>query len=133
MSGKSSFGDFLTGVIIGGAVGYVFALLNAPRPGDETRQMWTDRSRELRERAMDTVQTTVDKTGKLVNEGRDRLGTRVEDTRNRMQERVSDLKGRSDSTLTNVRSQVSDSLHKVADQVDPNETPDIGMPSGPEI
>src|SRR5512147_2550121 len=73
----SSFGDFLTGMLVGGAVGYVIALLNAPRPGDETRQMLTERGMELRDRAMETVQTTMDKTGKLVADSRQRLGTQV--------------------------------------------------------
>src|SRR5512146_1569211 len=110
----SSFGDFLTGIIVGGAIGYVVALLNAPRPGEETRQMWTDRGRELRDRAMDTVQTTVDKTGKIVADSRERLGTTVESTRNRVQERVSDLKERGGSTLEDVRGQVSGGLRKAA-------------------
>ncbi len=134
MSGRSSFGDFVTGLLVGGAIGYVIALLNAPRTGEETRQMWTDRSRELRDRAMDTVQSTVDKTGKLVSDSRERLGTTVESTRNRVQERVSDLKERGGSTLGDVRGQVSDSLRKAADQVDPGETTQGPMDSsGTEI
>lgn len=121
MSGSGSkFGDFLTGILVGAAVGYVIAMLNAPRPGDETRQMLTEKSRELRDKAMDTVQTTVDKTGKIVADSRDQLNTRLDDTKNRVQERVSDLKDRGDTVLTDVRSQMSDNLHKVADQVDPN-------------
>ncbi len=135
----SKFGDFVTGILLGAAVGYVIALLNAPRPGDETRQMLTDRSRELRDKAMDTVQTTMDKTGKIVSENRDKLGSTVGSTMNRMQDRISDLKDRSGEVLTNVRSQVSGNLHQVADQVDPNQ-PDqpantntgTGM-TGPEI
>ncbi len=127
----SSFGDFLTGIIVGGAIGYLVALLNAPRPGDETRQMWTQKGIELRDKAMDTVQTTVDKTGKIVADSRDRLGSTVETTRNRMQERVSDLKERGGTVMTGARAQVSDTLHRAADQVDPNQT---SRPSeGPEI
>ncbi len=39
MSGRrSGFGDFFTGILVGGAIGYFIALLNAPAPGDETRQ-----------------------------------------------------------------------------------------------
>jgi gas vesicle protein len=119
---NSGFGDFLTGILVGGAIGYVLALLNAPRPGDETRQMLTERSRELRDQAMDTVQATVDKTGKLVSEGRDRLGTTVETTRNRVQTRVSDLKGRGEEVVTDAREKVSDNLRKAADSVEPSGT-----------
>lgn len=114
------FGDFLTGLLVGGAVGYVMALLNAPAPGDQTRQMLTERSRELRDKAMDTVQTTVDKTGKIVADSRDRLGSTLGDTKNRVQAHVSDLKDQSGTVLTEARSKVSENLHAVADQVDPN-------------
>jgi gas vesicle protein len=101
--GRSGVGDFLTGVLVGGAIAYVFGLLNAPRPGEETRQMWAERGREMRDRAMDTVQTTVDKTGKLVSESRERLGTTVDTTRNRVQGRVSDLKDRGEEVVTEAR------------------------------
>lgn len=117
----SKFGDFVTGVLVGGVIGYVVALLNAPRPGDETRQMLTERSRDLRDRAMDTVQSTVDKTGKLVNEGRGRLENTVGSTRNRVQERVSDLKGRGETVLTDMREQASETIHRVADKIDPEQ------------
>jgi gas vesicle protein len=116
----SKFGDFVTGVLVGGVIGYVVALLNAPRPGDETRMMLNERASELREKAVDTVQTTMDKTGKLVAEGRDKLGTTVETTRNRVQERVSDLKGRGETVLTDVREQASDTIHRVADKIEPD-------------
>lgn len=130
---QSSFGDFLTGLLVGGAVGYVMALLNAPRPGDETRQMLTERGRELRAQAMDTVQTTVDKTGKLVTEGRERLGTTVETTRNRVQSRVSDLKGRGEEVVTEAREKVSDNLRKAADTVEPTGTTSSLGTTDPEI
>lgn len=123
MSG-SRFGDFLTGLLIGGGIGYVVALLNAPAPGDETRQMLTERGRELREQAMDTMQTTLDKTGKLVADSRERLNTTLDETKNRVQERVSDLKEQGGSVVVGARSKVSENLHNVADTVDPNASPD---------
>jgi gas vesicle protein len=133
MSGRSSFGDFLTGVLVGSAIGYVVAMLNAPRPGDETRQMWTERGRELRDRAMDTVQSTVDKTGKMVADSRERLGSTMESTRNRMQERVSDLKDRGESVVTDVREQMSDNLRRAAESVEPKNPPESMGPQGPEM
>jgi gas vesicle protein len=128
---NSGFGDFLTGILVGGAIGYVFAMLNAPRPGDETRQILTERGRELRDQAMDTVQATVDKTGKLVSESRERLGTTVESTKNRVQTRVSDLKGRGEEVVTVAREKASDNLRKAADSVEPSSTP--MRPVDPEI
>lgn len=115
----SKFGDFVIGMLIGGAIGYAAALLNAPRPGGETRQMLTERGRDLRDRAMDTVQTTVDKTGKLVNESRGRLEKTVGMTRDRVQERVTGLKGRGEAVLSDVREEASDTIHRVADKIDP--------------
>lgn len=119
---RGGFGDFLTGILVGGVVGYVIALLNAPRPGDETRQMLNERSRELRDRAMETAQMTRDKTEKLVAEGR----TRVE-------ERVSELKDRGESVFTDVRAQVSDKLHNTADKIEPSEERPIGSDPSVQI
>jgi len=119
--GRSGFGDFLTGVLVGGAIAYVIGVLNAPRPGEETRQMWKERGRELRDQAMDTVQSTVDKTGKLVS-----------DSRYRVNEQVSDLKDRSGGVVSDVREQVSEGLRTTADKVDPNK-PTSSPPMGPEI
>jgi gas vesicle protein len=129
MSG-SKFWDFLTGILVGGAVGYTVALLNAPRPGEETRQLLTEKSRDLRNKAVETVQTTVDKTGKLVDEGRERVGMTVEDTRNRVQERVTDLKDRGETVVTDARVQVSEKLHTFADSLDPTVPSTDAAPEG---
>ncbi len=118
----SKLGNFLTGILIGGAIGYAAALLNAPRPGGETRQMLTERGRELRDRAMDTVQTTVDKTGKLVNEGREQVEKTVGVTRNRVEKRITDLKGRGEAVLTDVREHASDTIQRVAEKVEPDQS-----------
>ncbi len=80
----------------------------------------TEKSRELRDQAMDTIQTTVDKTEKLVSEGRNRVESTVADTRNRVQGRVSDMKDSSGSVVNNVRQQVSENLRDAADTVDPD-------------
>lgn len=129
----SKFWDFLSGILVGGAIGYTVALLNAPRPGEETRQMLNARSRELREKAVETVQTTVDKTGKVVGTGRERLTTTAEDTRNRLQERVSDLKTRGEEVVTDARVQVSEKLHQFADSVDPAATMQTDSDSDVEV
>lgn len=129
----SRFGDFMTGILIGGAIGYVIALLNAPAPGDETRQMMMDRGRELRDRAMDTMQSTVDKTGKLVADSRDRLTATLDDTKNRVQDRVSDLKEQGGTVITDARSKVSENLHRAAEQVEPDQSMQTDTNEGPQI
>jgi gas vesicle protein len=129
---SSGFGDFLTGLLVGGAIGYAIALLNAPRPGEETRAMLEEKGRELRSRATETVHTTVDKTGKMVAEGRDVLNARVEETRSLVQERVSDLKNRGEAVVSDVRAQVGDTLHTVASEVEPSGSRQAGSESKPQ-
>ncbi len=46
---------FLIGLFIGGLAGYLAGVLSAPRTGEETRQDWSDRAIELRERAGETA------------------------------------------------------------------------------
>ena len=130
---RSGFGDFLTGLLVGGAIAYIVGLLNAPRPGDETRQMWTEKGRELRDQAMGTIQDTVDKTEKMVSENRGKMGSSVSSIKDRVQERVSDLKNRGEAVVTNTREQVSSNLRDAADQVDPNQPPNAETPPGPQI
>lgn len=110
---KSSFGDFLTGLVIGGTLGYLAALLFAPHSGEETRKMLADRGREVGDRAKDTVQTAMDKTGKIVAESRERIGTTVDSALNRTLDK-------GETVVQDVREQASDTMHKVADQIDPN-------------
>lgn len=117
------FGDFLTGAILGGLVGYLAAMLSAPRAGDETRRMLAERSMELRDRATDTVQTTLDKTGKLVSEGRDKVTSTVSDTVDRTKERVSDLTNRGSDVVREKREQASDTMRSAADKIDPDSGP----------
>jgi gas vesicle protein len=114
----TKFGDFLTGAVIGGLVGYFVALLNAPGPGEETRQMLKDRGRELRATAMDTAQTALDKTGKLVGEGRAKVDEQV----NRARERVTNVQDKGTGVVRDVRETASEKIRQAADKIDPNTT-----------
>jgi gas vesicle protein len=110
---KSGFGDFFTGIVIGGTIGYLAALLFAPRAGEETREMLAERGRVVRDRAKDTMQTAVDKTGKIVSESRERIGNTVETAVNRSRDKV-------DSFAHDIREQASDTMVRAAEQIDPN-------------
>jgi gas vesicle protein len=46
---------FLLGAAIGGAVGAVYGLLNAPRPGTETRSGLTERWHEIEDRTEQSI------------------------------------------------------------------------------
>jgi gas vesicle protein len=124
---RSSFGDFLSGIVIGGAIGYVLALLWAPRPGEETRTMLAERGREVRDAAKETVQTAVDKTGKLVTESRGRLESTMEATAKMSQERADEVKERGTTMIHDARVQTSETLHRVADQIDPESGPALDL------
>ena len=52
-------GPLLAGMLIGGLVGAVIALLYAPSSGEETRAKMRGRAIELRDQATETVQDTV--------------------------------------------------------------------------
>jgi gas vesicle protein len=46
---------FIFGAALGGAIGAVFGLMNAPRPGSETRADLTERWHDVEERAAQEV------------------------------------------------------------------------------
>ena len=52
-------GAVLTGMMIGGLVGAVIALLYAPSSGEETRARMSGKAIELRNRATETLKDTV--------------------------------------------------------------------------
>jgi gas vesicle protein len=57
---------FVIGAALGGAVGAVYGLLNAPRPGADTRASLTERWHDVGER-------TAEEIGNLETEVRDRI------------------------------------------------------------
>ena len=127
MSDRGSFSDFLLGVVIGGLVGYGAALLSAPKSGDEMRQMLTEKGRDIRENAMDTLQETKEKTGKMVAEGKDK----VDQTMNRSKEKMMNMGNQGQGKVNEVRSTASDKLRDVADGIDPDKNPHSGPTSTP--
>lgn len=54
----NSFGAFLAGLLIGGLVGAVAALLLAPQSGEETRTQIKEKSIELRDKANASLEDT---------------------------------------------------------------------------
>ncbi|HYO45565.1 MAG TPA: YtxH domain-containing protein [Gemmatimonadota bacterium] len=65
-----SRGGFLSGVLLGLALGGVIAMLYAPEKGDKTRKKLAKRSGKWRETASDAMEMT----GDLVGKGRKRVG-----------------------------------------------------------
>lgn len=63
-----SVGKFLTGVIVGGALGAIAGIILAPQSGEETRELLNDASKDI-----------VKKTDKTVKEIQDRADVVVSD------------------------------------------------------
>lgn len=81
----NSKGDFLVGLLVGGALGAAFALLYAPQPGDATRDLLKRKAGDLQGTASDTYdkvkgQTTTiaaqvkDSTSSLAAQAREAVG-----------------------------------------------------------
>jgi len=70
MNNKSNIGAFL----IGGAVGAAIALLYAPKPGNETRDELKERSRLVKDRAMETINEAQTRMETFTEESKKRLG-----------------------------------------------------------
>lgn len=50
-----SAGKFLSGFVVGGAVGAIIGLLLAPQEGEKTRQILAEKSKEMCEKAQGTA------------------------------------------------------------------------------
>lgn len=48
-------GGFFRGMIFGGIVGFVTGMILAPKSGDETRNLFSERGQELRDKADDLI------------------------------------------------------------------------------
>lgn len=68
---------WLTGLIIGGVVGSVIALLTTSRTGEETRKMISEKSINLRDKAVETAENTRSRVEALTS-------SFVEDTRDKV-------------------------------------------------
>lgn len=54
-SDNKNGGGFFTGMAIGGIVGFVAGMILAPKSGDETRTLFSERSQEFRDKADDLI------------------------------------------------------------------------------
>jgi gas vesicle protein len=66
-SGASGLG-FLSGLIVGGLVGAVFAMVLAPQSGEETRDYLRARAREAKNRAIDFAYDMKDRAASVADD-----------------------------------------------------------------
>ena len=79
---SSPVGGYLAAFAIGAIVGAGVAILYAPRSGKETRDLLAQRTRDLRDKAVDTVQDARD----MIRGKREEVVAAVEAAREAMQE-----------------------------------------------
>jgi gas vesicle protein len=110
-----STGNFLYGAIAGAFLGIIVAAFVLPKSGRETRAYLSEKSREVKDKAVGTLETASDKAGRLVEQGRDR----VESTLKRGQKQYDVAKSQGRDFAYETRERVSDTLDRAADEVDP--------------
>ena len=52
---NNEFGAFMSGLLLGGIAGAITALLLAPQSGEETRKVIIEKSMEIKDKALETV------------------------------------------------------------------------------
>jgi len=75
----------LTGLLVGGVIGAVTALLYAPRSGEETRAELRDKAIELRDRTTETVRDTVSQAKSRAYDVKDNVWEKAEELKQRGQ------------------------------------------------
>jgi gas vesicle protein len=64
--------------LVGGGIGAIVALLFAPRPGRETRDMIAQRDAESRERVLSASRNVSDKVTTYIDKGKEAVATQKE-------------------------------------------------------
>lgn len=112
---RFGFGDFLLGLVAGGAIGYGIALLFAPQTGDVTRATLLETGEKVRTQAKDVLQLAKEKTSLLIEDGREKANQTLDQSA----DRVAALRRRGEKIVTEKREEVSEKLHRVAASVAP--------------
>ena len=98
----SEFGAFLTGLVVGGLVGAAVALLFAPQSGEETRAIIKEKSIELKDKAVETVEEAYARAEAAAKEAK----ARADELARIAQERADDLKKRGQVVLEEQKSKI---------------------------
>ncbi len=93
------FGAFLAGLIIGGMVGSIIALLLAPQSGEETRTMIRDRSIELKDKAVEKAEEARVKAEAAAAEAR----ARADELAKMTQEKATELRKKGEEVVQSYR------------------------------
>lgn len=100
MSASSSFGKFLVGAFLGGAIGAIIGMLLAPRSGTETRALIREEFDNRYRESSDTVREKSDRIREKAVAFKDKLGELSDDLEKKGQQvlsRFTDGKNRSET------------------------------------
>ena len=102
-SDRDEFGAFLVGFIVGGLTGAVVSLLFAPQSGEETRALIRDKSIEIRDKAAETAEDTLNRAEAAAAEARVRAEELGKVARARAEELAHEVRSRGEGALDAVR------------------------------
>lgn len=86
------FGSFLAGLVLGGLVGGITALLLAPAPGEETRRRLAEKAEEATEEARKRVEEYGELGAELVAEKRKAIEEAIEEGKKAAEEKARELR-----------------------------------------
>lgn len=102
----SDFGAFVSGVLMGGIIGAVAALLMAPQSGEETRKVLREKGIELRdmsnealEKAAAEARARADELTRMAEEQATEWRKSADELRKRGEETVEDIRARGEAAL----------------------------------
>jgi gas vesicle protein len=108
---------FFTGVILGGFVGAITALLLAPKSGIELRRDLAEKSSELYDKASDYIGNMETHVGSVVqtavNEGKERAQRIIESARKQADDLISDAEG----VLKDARTKATSAKSNITDKI----------------
>ena len=84
MENNNKFRTFLTGLIAGGVIGSLIALLFAPTSGKKLRKKITDKAENLIEGAEEIYESGKEKADELIKEGKRKATGIIEDAKKKI-------------------------------------------------
>jgi gas vesicle protein len=106
MSDNNDFGSFLSGFLVGGLVGAAVALLMAPQSGEETRVLIRDKSLELKDKTVTSLEEAYERAEHAAADAR----VRADELAKLAQQRAEELRQRGQVVLEEQRAKISSAI-----------------------
>jgi len=113
MSDNNDFGSFLSGFLVGGLVGAAVALLMAPQSGEETRVLIRDKSLELKDKTVASLEDAYARAEHAAADAR----VRADELAKLAQQRAEELRQRGQVVLEEQRAKIGSAIsHKETEE-----------------